>query len=67
MTALDPSSGSIGRGCFRARPSDDQKIHAYLAKEVNLAEKAVEKSTEFVYKVCQVTLEAFGTQKVKGE
>ena len=43
------------------------KIHAYLVKEVNLAENAEEKSAEFVNRVCQVTLEAFWTQNVKGE
>ena len=36
-------------------------------KEVNLAENAEEKSAKFVNRVCQVTLEAFWTQKVKGE
>ena len=44
-----------------------RKIHAYLVKEINLAENAEEKSAEFVNKVCQVTLEAFWTQNVKGE
>ena len=42
-------------------------IHAYLVKEVNLAENAEEKAAEFVNKVCQVTLQTFWTQKVKGE
>ena len=36
-------------------------------KEVNLAENAEEKSAEFVNRVCQVTLEAFWAQNVKGE
>ena len=44
-----------------------RKIHAYLVKEVSLAENAEEKSAEFVNRVCQVTLEAFWTQNVKGE
>ena len=57
MAALDQSSSSIGRGCFRKRPSDDQE-NPCLAEE---------KSTEFVNRVCQVTLEAFWTQKVKGK
>ena len=34
---------------------------------MNLAEKAEEKSAEFVNRMCQVTLEAFRTQNVKGE
>ena len=42
-----------------------KKIHAYLVKEVNLAENAEEKSAEFVNRVCQVTLEAFWTQNVR--
>ena len=44
-----------------------KKIHAYLLKEVNLAENAEEKTAEFVSRVCQVTLETFWTEKVKGE
>ena len=43
------------------------KIHAYLVKEVKLAENAEEKSAEFVNRVSQVILEAFWTQTVKGE
>ena len=42
-----------------------RRIHAYLVKEVNLAENAEEKSAEFVNRVCQVTLEAFWTQNVR--
>ena len=34
-----------------------RKIHAYLVKEVNLAENTEEKSAEFVNRVCQVTIE----------
>ena len=44
-----------------------RKIHVYLVKEVNLAENAEEKSAEFINRVSQVTLEAFWTQKVKGQ
>ena len=44
-----------------------RKIHAYLDNEANLAEKAEETSAEFVNRVCQVTLEAFWTQKTRGE
>ena len=36
-------------------------------KEENLAKNAEKKSAEFVNRVCQVTLEAFWTQNVKGE
>ena len=34
---------------------------------MNLAENAEEKTAEFVNRVCQVTLETFWTEKVKGE
>ena len=44
-----------------------RKIHAYIVKEVNLAENAEKKSAEFANRVCQVTLEAFWTQKVRGQ
>ena len=44
-----------------------RKIQAYLVKEVNLAGNAKEKSAEFVNRVCQVTLETFWIQNVKGE
>ena len=44
-----------------------KKIHAYLLKEVNLAENAEGKTAEFVNRVCQVTLETFWTEKLKGE
>ena len=54
-----------------ARPPFEQgpvmitKIHAYLLKEVNLAENAGEKTAEFGNRMCQITLETFWTQKVK--
>ena len=44
-----------------------KKIHVYLVKEVNLAENAEEKSAEFVNSMCQITLEVFWTQNVKGD
>ena len=44
-----------------------RKTHAYLVKEVNLAENTEEKAAEFVNRVCQVNPETFWTQKVKGE
>ena len=48
-------------------PVTIRKIPAYLVKEVKLAKNAEEKSAESVNRVCQVTLEAFWTQNVKGE
>ena len=67
MAALDSSNSRIGRGQFRSRPVMISKIHAYLVKEVNLAENAEDKSAEFVNRVCQNSLKAFWTQNVKGE
>ena len=67
MAALDPSNSSIGADAFERGPVMIRKIHVYLVKEVNLAENAEEKSAEFVNRVCQITLEAFWTQNVKGE
>ena len=42
-------------------------MHAYLLKEVNLAENAGEKTAEFVNRMCQITLETFWTQEMKGQ
>ena len=64
---LTPRVAALGADAFEQGPVIIKKIHAYLVKEVNLAENAEEKSAEFVFRVCQVTLEAFWTQKVKGE
>ena len=36
-------------------------------KQVNLAENAGEKTAEFVKRMCQITLETFWTQEVKGQ
>ena len=44
-----------------------RKIHAYLVREISLADNAEENSAEIVTRVCQVTLEAFWTQNVNGE
>ena len=52
---------------FEQGPVMIMKIHTYLVKEVSLAKNAEEKSAEFVNRMCQVTLEAFWTQNVKGE
>ena len=64
---LTPRIAALGADGFERGPVMIRKIHAYLVKEVNLAENAEEKSAEFVNRVCQVTLEAFWTQNVKGE
>ena len=57
---------ALGADAFEQGPVMIWKIHAYLVKEVHLAENAEEKAAEFVNRVCQVTLETFWTQKVKG-
>ena len=64
---MAPRRAALGADAFEQGPVMIRKIHAYLVKEVNLAENAEEKSAEFVNRMCQVTLEAFCTQKVKGE
>ena len=64
---LTPRIAALGADAFERGPVMIKKIHAYLVKEVNLAENAEVKSAEFVNRVCQVTLEAFWTQNVKGE
>ena len=64
---LTPRIAALGSDAFEQGPVMIKMIHAYLVKELNLAENAEEKSAEFVKRVCQVTLEAFWTQKVRGE
>ena len=58
---------ALGTDNFERSPVMLRKIHAYLVKEVRLAENAEQKSTEFVNRVCQVTLEVSWTQNLKGE
>ena len=67
MAALDPSNRSIGHGCFEQGPAMTTKIHAYLAKDLNLPENGEEKSAEFINRMCQITLEAFWAQNARGE
>ena len=64
---LTPRVAALGADAFEQGPVMIRKIHAYLVKEVNLAENAEEKAAEFVNRVCQVTLETFWTEKVKVE
>ena len=64
---LTPRVAALGADAFEQGPVMIRKTHAYLVKEVNLVEKAQEKAAEFVNRVCQVTLEIFWTEKVKGE
>ena len=64
---LTPRVAALGADAFEQGLVMIRKIHAYLVKEVNLAENAEEKAAEFVNRVCQVTLETFWTQKVRGK
>ena len=64
---LIPRVAVLGADVFEQGPVMITKIHTYLLKEVNLAENAEEKTAEFVYRMCQITLETFWTQEVKGE
>ena len=63
---LNPRVAALGADAFEQGPVMITKIHAYLLKEVNLAENAGEKTAEFVNRMCQITLETFWTQEVKG-
>ena len=64
---LTPRIAALGMDAFERGPVMIRKIPAYLVKEVNLAENPKEKSAKYVHRGCQVTLEAFWTQNVKGE
>ena len=64
---LTPQVAALGADAFEQGPIMIKKIHAYLLREVNLAENAEEKTADFVNIVCQVTLEIFWTERVKGE
>ena len=64
---LNPRVAALGADAFEQGPVMITKIHAYLLKEVNLAENAGEKTAEFVNRMCLITLETFWTQEVKGQ
>ena len=64
---LNPRVAALGADAFEQGPVMVTKIYAYLLKEVNLAENAGEKTAEFVNRMCQITLETFWTQEVKGQ
>ena len=62
---LSPRVAALGADAFEQGPIMIKIIHAYLLKEVNLAEKAEEKTAEFVNRMSQITLETFWTQESK--
>ena len=64
---LSPRVAALGADAFEQGPVMITRIHAYLLKEVNLAENAEEKTAEIVNRMCQITLETFWTQEVKGQ
>ena len=64
---LNPRVAALGADAFEQGPVMITKMHAYLLKEVNLAENAGEKTAEFVNRMCQITLETFWTQEMKGQ
>ena len=64
---LNPRVAALGADAFEQGPVMITKIHAYLLNEVNLTENAGEKTAEFVNRMCQIILETFWTQEVKGQ
>ena len=63
---LSPRVAALGADAFEQEPVMITMIHAYLLKEVNLAKNTEEKTAEFVSRMCQITLETFWTQEMKG-
>ena len=64
---LNPRVAALGANAFEQGPVMITEIHAYLLKEVDQAENAEEKTAEFVNRMCQITLETFYAQEVKGQ
>ena len=62
---LSPRVAALGADAFEQGPVMIPKIHAYLLKEVNLAENSEKKTAEFVNRMCLINLETFWTQEVK--
>ena len=52
---ISPRVAALGADAFEQGPIMIKKVHAYLLKEVNLAENAEEKTAEFVNRICQIT------------
>ena len=64
---LTPRIASLGVDAFDRGPTMITKIHAYLVRELSLAENEGEKSAEFTDRICQITLEVFWTQNMRGD
>ena len=57
---------ALGIDAFERGPPMIAKIHAYLVRELNLADNEGEKSAQFVDRMYQTTLESFWTENVRG-
>ena len=64
---LTPRIAALGTDAFERGPAMITKIHAYLVKKLNLAENAEETPAEIANSMCQLSLEAFWTQNVRGD
>ena len=62
-----PRIAVLGMGAFERGPAIITKFLSYLVKELKLAKNAGKKSAEFVNRMCQVTLESFWVQNMRGE
>ena len=60
---LTPRVAALGADAFEQGPVMIKKIHAYLLKEVKLAENAGEKTAEFVNRVCQLLWKLSGLRR----
>ena len=61
---LTPRITAVGTNTFERCPTMITKIHAYLVRDLNLAENEGEKSGEFIDRMCQLK---FWTQNMRGE
>ena len=64
---LTPRISAFGMDAFERGSTMITKIYVYIVIELILAENEGEKSAELVDKMCQITLEVFWTQNVRGE
>ena len=67
MAALDPSNSSIGHGHFREGPDDDHEDSRLPSDIIEFSGKLRKRSFELVDRKCQITLQAFWTQNMRGE
>ena len=60
---LNPRVAALGADASEQGPVMITKIHAYLLKELNLAENAGEKTAEFANRMCQIPWKPSGPRK----